>query len=349
MRLEHLTGMEAGYTMGLRPDGRELLVVCIKGTYTISQNSKMLKLAEKQVPLTEADVFTGEPGYSAPLYESDYAPFKPKCDVLLNGSAYSPKGKRIKNTAVSLQIGKFSKKMNVIGHRVWKKGITGFQASSPEPFEIMPIRYDSAFGGVDANHKDPEKLKTFLENPVGVGFHCHLDTKFVDGKPLPNTEEIGKTITKPDGNYRPMSFGSIGRSWQQRASLAGTYDKNWTDNIFPFLPPDFKEAYYQAAPADQQIPYPAGGEPVILTNLTPEGETEFYLPRINLLVWFFMKNGEEIEKKAISDTILIEPDQKRLMITSRVYLPLKKNMFEVEMAVIGQKPEDKTIRKDEEA
>ena len=33
MRLDNVTGMEAGYTMGMKPDGSELLVVCVKATY----------------------------------------------------------------------------------------------------------------------------------------------------------------------------------------------------------------------------------------------------------------------------------------------------------------------------
>ena len=70
-----------------------------------------------------------------------------------------------------------------------------------------------------------------------------------------------------------------------RRQLAGTYDQEWIDNNFPFLPPDFKEAYYQAAPADQQIPYLQGGERVFLENLTPAGQTSFDLPQIEIGDW----------------------------------------------------------------
>ncbi len=64
------TKMQAGYTMGMQPDGRELLVVVVKGTFTIPKNDEEPQLAQEQVPLVEADEFTGEPGFSAPLYES---------------------------------------------------------------------------------------------------------------------------------------------------------------------------------------------------------------------------------------------------------------------------------------
>ena len=341
MELVHATGMQAGYTMGMKPDGRELLVVSIKGTFAIPKNGDEPQRAEEQLPLVEADVFTGEPGVSAPLYESDYAPHKPRCDILLNGSAYAPGGKPATRVPVTLQIGSVSKSFYVVGPRVWKKGLLSIKASTPRPFKVMPFSYDTAFGGVDANHKDPKKLRAYMTNPVGVGFHHHLNADFVDGKPLPNTEETNKPVTKPNGKYQPMSLGPIGRAWQPRVPLAGTYDQNWLDNIFPFLPPDFDDGYFQAAPPDQQMPYPQGGERVVLVNLTPEGRTTFRLPAINLLVWFFMKSGEEKQTQAVIDTVLIEPDAGHFMVIWRSSLPLRKNMFEVVQVVIGEKPEDR--------
>jgi len=346
MELVHATGMQAGYTMGMRPDGRELLVVCIKGTFTIPEDGSEPKLAEKQVPLVEADVFSGEPGLSAPVYESDYPPIKPRCDVLLNGSAHAPGGKPVKEITVGLKVGPITKSFLVTGNRVWLKTMQSISASSPKPFVKMPISYGRAFGGGDASPEDPEKIEAYLQNPVGTGYHSRLDSKFVDGKPLPNTQEIRNPIDKPDGNYLPMSFGPVGRGWQPRASLAGTYDQNWIDNTFPFLPPDFDEQYYQAAPFDQQMPYPQGGEPVLLINLTPEGRAAFRLPKSEMLVWFVRKNGEEIETKAVVDTVLIEPDERRFMLTWRASLPLRKNMFEVVQVVVGPNPKDRYQRRE---
>ena len=40
MELINATGMQAGYTMGMQPDGRELLVVVVKGTFTIPKDPK---------------------------------------------------------------------------------------------------------------------------------------------------------------------------------------------------------------------------------------------------------------------------------------------------------------------
>jgi hypothetical protein len=349
MELVHATGMQAGYTMGMKPDGRELLVVVVKGTFTIPQNGGEPMLAETQVPLVMADTFSGEPGLSAPVYESDFAPRKPLCDVLLNGSAYAPRGRPATRVPVSLQVGRMSKSFMVVGDRFWLKSLGSVKATEPLPFRAMPITYDRAFGGSDFTHPDPSKHGACRENTVGVGFHVHVDPEALDRKQLPNTEEAGNPIIKPIGSYRPMAFGPIGRGWQPRVRFAGTYDQNWLDNIFPFLPPDFDEQYYQAAPPDQQMPYPEGAETVALTNLTPEGRTVFRLPRIQLLVWFFLKNGEEQEARAVIDAVVIEPDQRRFMVSWRASLPLKKNMFEVVQVVVGPNPEDKYQGRDPNA
>ncbi len=324
--------------MGLKPDGRELLVVVVKGTFLIPKVGDEATLAEKQVPLIMADEFTGEPGFSAPVYEADFSPFKPKCDVLLNGSAYAPGGIPTRRVEVSVQVGSWEKAFRVVGNRVWKKGWFSTRASWPQPFTKMPISYDHAFGGSDKSHEKESKHQAYMPNPIGVGFHSNLAEKAVNGKPLPNTEELNKSVRKPKGKYRPMAFGPTGRGWDPRYKLGGTYDQNWIDNVFPFLPTDFQEEYYQAASVDQRIPYLKGREKVILSNLTSAGRTQFNIPTISMPVVFFLKNGDKQESKPVIDTLIIEPDLQRFSLTWRCHLPLKKNMFEVVQIVAGKMP-----------
>jgi hypothetical protein len=337
MNLVNTTKMQAGYTMGVQPDGRELLVVVVKGTFTFPKDEKLEpKLAEEQVPLVMTDVFTGEPGFSAPLYENDFAPRKPKCDVLLNGSAYAPAGKPAERVPVSVRVGSWSKSFDVIGNRVWQAGALYIAVSKPDPFTVMPISYNNAWGGVDKSQEDPSKHRYCPLNHAGVGYHEYTSGKFMDGKPLPNTEERGVKISTPKGSYKPMAFGPIGRAWQPRPKLAGTYDKNWLDNKFPFLPDDFKEAYYQAAPPDQQMDYPKGDEEVELLNLTPQGRTAFRLPRlIGMPVVFFLRTGEMSEVPAVVDTFLLEPEKRRLMLVWRASLPLRRTIREVSQTSVG--------------
>ncbi len=329
MELINATTMQAGYTMGMQHDGRDLLVVVVKGTFTIPQNGEEPKLADEQRALVETDVFTGEPGFSAPLYENDFAPRKPRCDVLLNGSAYAPHGKPTKRLCVSLRVGSLTKSFHVLGKRVWKAGLLYTAASAPEPFTVMPISYNNAFGGVDRSREDETQHRYYMLNHVGIGYHAYHDRKSLNGMPLPNTEETGKPIAKPDGKYRPMAFGPLGRAWQQRVKYAGTYDQNWIDNVFPFLPADFEDEYYQAAPEDQWMDYPKGGEVVELINLLPHGGTVFQLPARTVSCEFFYKNGDRTEMNSVIDTILFEPDLGHFMMSWRCTLPLRKNIHEL--------------------
>jgi hypothetical protein len=335
LKLINATGMAAGYTLGMEPSGAESLVVAIKGTFTLPPRGEQPQLAEEQVPLTDADKFTGEPGLSAVTAECDWAPAKPRCDILLNGSAYAPGGKATQRVQVGIKVGAWQKLFMVVGDRNWRGGPVP-RAGAPEPFEVMPISYDRAFGGVDNFHPDPAQHRTYLPNPVGRGYHRLLEPYLVDNTPLPNTEETNAPVTTPNGDYRSMSFGAIGRNFLARYPLAGTYDQNWQDNVFPFLPADFNPAYFQAAPEDQQVDKIVGGEPVILLNLTPDGRRDFQLPVGDVPVVFFGRKSERDEMKAVIDTVIIEPDAARLMIIWRTSLPLKQNIFEIVQVVVGQ-------------
>lgn len=336
MDLVNATGMIAGYTMGMEPSGRELLVVVVKGTFRLPKPGEEACLHEQQMPLIMADTFTGAPGFSAPYYEVDFAPRKLRCDVLLQGSAYAPEGRPTERVPLGLRIGEWKKVFAVNGERFWDFGLTGIRSTPAKPFVVQPFSYDVAFGGVDTHHEDPSKHVAFMRNPIGKGFHKHLKREWINGSPLPHTETLDQPVDKPDGDYTPMAFGPIGRGWASRLPYAGTYDQDWIDNTFPFLPADFNDAYYQAAPLDQQIAYPSGGEEVVLVNLTPEGRMAFKLPTVEIPVVFFRKKGQRHETQAVLDTIAMEPDKRIFTLTWRVSLPLKKNMFEIPQVLVGK-------------
>src|SRR5258708_21813007 len=156
MNFVNATAMPAAYTMTIASEGRESLVVVVKGTFAIPDRPEVRpRLAEEQLPLTMTDDFTGEPGFSAVRYECDFAPVKPRCDVLLNGSAYAPGGKPIERVTVSLQVGAMTKSFNVVGNRVYKAGALYIAVSAPEPFAKLPISYNNAFGGGDQSNQNP--------------------------------------------------------------------------------------------------------------------------------------------------------------------------------------------------
>ncbi|GAA0583566.1 DUF2169 domain-containing protein [Halomonas salifodinae] len=336
MELINATGMQAGYTLGMEPSGREHLVVVIKGTFEFPRRDEAPRLAEDQLPLVTADTFTGEPGVSAPVFETDYVPWKPRCDVLLHGSAHALEGRPAVRVPVGLQMAGMTKHLTVVGERAWQAGLIAISPGPPRPFTRMAITYDRAFGGIDDCHPDTSKHTAYMANPVGKGYHRRLKAALIDGTPMPSTEEPDNPVKMPNRDYRPMAFGPLGRGWQPRLGYAGTYDQHWLDEVFPFLPGDFQDAYYQAAPTDQQIPYPRGGEPVGLLNLTPEGHTAFRLPEVEVPVVFFRKGGERHETQAVIDTIVLLPDAGLFTLSWRASLPLRRNLFEIPQVLAGR-------------
>lgn len=338
MDFQNETKVEAGWTLGFQKDGREVLVVVAKATYAIPMAGDEPQLTEEQVPLVEADEFAGDPAKTAPLYEADFAHRKMECDVLMNGTAYAPQGRPAATVMVGLKVGRVKKGFNVVGQRNWQARGATFLPSRPREFVQLPISYDNAYGGVDETHEEPVKEATFLRNPVGTGYHSNIKREFVDGAPLPNTEELNRPVTGPKGDFAPMAFGPLGRNWKPRFELAGTYDEKWVNERLPFFPDDFDDQYFQAAPPDQRMPYPVGGEEVFLKNLGPEPLMRFTLPRRRMPILFIPHKGADTEHEAVVDTIVIEPDLGRFTMTWRTSLPLRKNCFDFKQVIAGEMP-----------
>ena len=318
-RVVNETKLETGWTMAFRPDGRELIVVVAKGTFVLVDpdlNGEP-RLAEKQVPPLMADEFGADPAKNAPLRENDFAPIKPECDVLLAGSAHAPHGRAVKTIGVGLRVGSISKSFQVTGRRTWKAGLTGDPApGEPEPMVKQPISYDVAFGGTEADPQKPDRIETYLENPVGRGFRKHNFQLW--GDPMPVTEEISDPVQDPRKSYRPMAFGPLGRNWKPRMDYVGTYDKRWMEEIAPMLPADFNPLHFQAAPPDQRMPIPRGGETIRLLNLvpssiSPDASAQNRIPKLPVTMIFVPVRGNPVWVDAGLDTILIEPDENRFL------------------------------------
>lgn len=336
MRLINTTGIKTTYVTAYDPSAREYAVVIAKATYLIPKYERETpRLAAEQVAIVPAEKFTGEPGFSAPVCESDYCRLKPRCDVLLNGNAYAPRGQATERVTVSLRVGGWKKSFDVVGKRTWRGGILGLSASPPEKFTTQPISYDIAFGGTDKTDPEPARHRTYLLNHVGVGYHENSNLQAIVGQPMPQTEETGRPINNPKGSYKPMSFGVVGRAWQPRIKWAGTYDQHWLDEVCPLMPADFNDRYNQSAAEDQQIDYLQGGEEVELINLTPSGRTVFRVPVVQMPVVFLPKDWSRHDYSAPCDTIFIEPELGRFTLVWRACHPLRKNLHEMDSAVVG--------------
>ncbi|MHA6643551.1 DUF2169 family type VI secretion system accessory protein [Mesorhizobium sp. A623] len=336
MQIWNQTGFVHEFTMGMDKDAHEYIVVVVKGTFDFPENpgGPVRKFAE-QVPLVMADTHTGEPGYSATLWETDFAFRKPRCDVVANGCAYAPGGRPTERVPVGIKLGGWSKVFEVVGHREWRARGPLFMATSPQPFLRQPFSYDTAWGGTDRLDPEDKLPGSYPLNPVGTGWARTRNQRLVPGLRLPNTQAAGEEIRSPFGDYKPMSFGPVGRGWPGRIGYGGTYDQNWVDNVAPFLPVDFDECYFQMAPPDQQIDPPKGGEEVQLANLTPQGRESFRLPRTSLPLTLFNGREKVLEKEVPPDTVLFDPENRRFSLVWRIQQRIRRTILDFSECWIG--------------
>jgi hypothetical protein len=71
---------------------------------TLSFASGKLEYADAQEPLCEQDAYFGAMNESSLRQESDLCQYKPKCDVIVNATAYAPQGKASQRWQVRMQV-----------------------------------------------------------------------------------------------------------------------------------------------------------------------------------------------------------------------------------------------------
>lgn len=104
-------------------EGREHLVIVIKATYRIPDNNKHPRPLLPPQPLIESDIYAGEPGYSAVLYEADYVRYKIKCDVLFNAKTYFTATHNKYQKNIRAIVSTIDKTLTATGPRYWKQKI----------------------------------------------------------------------------------------------------------------------------------------------------------------------------------------------------------------------------------
>lgn len=333
MRIINQTGMLAEVYIAADKETRDHFLVVVKGSFS-ADSSRLLRLADQPVPLKYADEHYGDPGTTSIRYECDFVLTKPAVDILLNGHAYAPGGKKATEVDVTFQVGSMIKRIRVFGDRTWQPRVLGYGPTAPEPFLKMPLVYERAFGGNDATASKPEHHGTELRNPIGRGYRVNSDPYAIIDSPLPNLEDPSGLISGWKDRPRPMCFGCLGRGWPPRIKFAGTYDQKWLDGRFPFLPLDFDTRYFQSSPPDQQLPAVQGGEEVRCSNLTPEGNWEFQLPTREFSVIFVFRH-HHAEVKPHLDTVLVEPDELRVVLTWRASLMARTKLHDLRQILVG--------------
>jgi hypothetical protein len=161
--------------------------------------------------------------------------------------------------------------------------------------ELGPVRKRSTVSAEEAK----ERLPLTLLEPAGV-------TKGWLRAPRPK-----------------QGFGFFPRYYKPRLDYAGTYDDAWQRSRAPFLPSDFDYRFFQAAYPDLVCPtHLRGDEAIELANATPEGRLSTRLPGLALQIEAIY-DGERRREPAALDTVVLEPEEKRLLLVWRRLFPCR--------------------------
>ena len=310
----------------LLPPSRDKLTLIVKGTFDVLADGRT-RLAKAQLPLS-GDENEGEEGDPALVrYESDLVPFKPRADLLCVGRAYAPGGQPVTSLGVRFGLVDRPKEIRVLGDRRLRMVGPTPEIGPPAPFTVMDLSYCRAFGGTDL--EDPDGMRVCPTNPLGRGFARKAAAQ--RNRPMPNFEDPRHPLRDLSAPVAPAGFGPIGRTWQPRLALAGTYDERWQRERAPEPPEDFDLGFFNCAPPDQQIEgYLRGDETLWAENLHPTlPRLSVRLPGVRIRAFFEVAAALADDKAVVSglrelrlrlDTAWLDMEALRLVLVWRTGL-----------------------------
>ncbi|MFU2316563.1 DUF2169 family type VI secretion system accessory protein [Rahnella sp. PCH160] len=375
MEFRNLTPFAAMQFKMLDREDNENYVIVMKVGYRLEPDEsggyRVRVRDDDAVALNVRDEYLASVNTSSVIQESDLAPFKPSCDIIISGSACaencSPVLKQNISAVINNAAGEaiLEKKLTVNGKQFFLKNKITQQWSltESEPFISQPVIWEAAFGGEcrinkpddgadsipkadrltdiqKASHPDSENLPlahTVCENnPLGKGFitSWYARATHADRYPAPQITDPRYPFTVEDFDsqiagsadltakqFQPAGFGFIGRAWLPRRLKAGTYDEAWLNTRHPGLPEDFDFNYWNAAPEDQQIPFPKLPLSVALQGFSPDGQIRFSLPAHEAFVLLRMDDGLIMPREMNLDTLHIDADSLDVTACWRFLLP----------------------------
>jgi hypothetical protein len=235
-----------------RPDSFMLTVIC-KATFDLLPG--MSALAPEQDLPNETDDYWNDDERRSLHAASDRVPFKRRADVVVIGHAYAPGSVPVSSLVVRLVVGSVDKAIEVNADRAWtQEG----QLREKAPFLKMPLRWERAAGGPETS------------NPVGVRADARPD--MYGQVMVPNLQPPGSYVARLGEPIAPIGLGPIAPSWPARRAMLHRHAGYWNHRTWferP-LPEDIDAAFFNVAPADQQVDELRSDERLVLENLHAE-------------------------------------------------------------------------------
>ena len=302
-------------------------------------HGRVLRLSTRQEELVLADEFFGEPGTSSVRVESDLAPAKPQCDVVVIGAARPPGGGEAASWPVSVRVGELEKRLRVTGPRAWVRGEGGaFTLGEPEPAAEVPLRFELAFGGAA---RRGEREEICEQNPLGKGFSRDFALEGVDRVEAPQIEGLDDPVTALGREHAPEGVGVYGRAWLPRRERAGTFDDAWLASTWPRLPADFHFSYWNGAHPGLIVPGMLDGdEEIALTGFDPAGERRYRLPGHGVFLLLHLDEGEPVPVLMLLDTLIVDLERGKASLVYRAALGRQPPVRLAELRMHFQDPDE---------
>jgi hypothetical protein len=299
--------LPVGWIVWSSRSGSASLTVLCKATYTLRPG--LSPLADEQDPLNDADQPWNDDPRRSLRAASDVAPFKQRADVLLTGHVYAPRGKPVRSLIARLVVGEVDKAIEVFVDRALTA--EGQLREGPR-FTRAPLLWEHAAGGPGT------------ANPAGVVRGGPPDR--YGQRAVPRLQPPGLQVTGPDDYIRPVGFGPLSPAWRERhaklAHHAATWDhERWHERP---LPDDIDPAYFNAAPADQQVDELRPDQAIVLENLHP-GHARLATSLTAAIPWATVEwpGGRAEDVGFRCDTLSIDTDRGCCSLTWRAQIPLR--------------------------
>ncbi|MDC3961455.1 DUF2169 family type VI secretion system accessory protein [Polyangium jinanense] len=287
-----------------QPGQWSLTVVC-KVTYALKPGTSIV--ATEPEGVNERDNHWDDDPGKCVYAPSDLAPYKPRPEVLLVGSAFAPRREPLRSLFARLVVADVDKSIEVLGARtVARDGAV----SEAQKWTQMPLRYERAAGGDES------------WNPVGI------DPSVVDAygrRTLPNLQPPGMMAADVPRPIPTVGFGPIASRWLVRSAKLGALVGAFANGTWAETPlgMDFDGSYFQSAPSDQLVSELRPDEPILLENMHPEIERfSTRLPGIKPHMRVEIEGLPPWEPDLVPDTLWIDTNRAIASLTFRAQIPL---------------------------
>ncbi|WP_437277212.1 DUF2169 domain-containing protein [Sorangium sp. So ce375] len=277
----------AAAAIGWRTQGRHYITVIAKASFAFAIDAVMWRTDPQEI--LRAEVHHGQNPSRSIRWSGDLAPYLGRADVVFTGDAHAPRGTEVQSLPVRLAV--YSAGGWVLDKRllVRDKG----------PFRQIPLVYERAVCGANG-----------WENPF-------------DGEPMDGPASI-LDLQDP---ARLAGFAPLARGSPVRRGLLGSTPRRALEGPNADIPAGFDWSYFQAAPADQRIPFLQGDEWIVLEHVNPAApRLQMRLPgargvaRIRGLADSAAADGELVELNA--DTLRIDGVEQRCTVVWRRVFPV---------------------------